>query len=191
MGRGENDRKLAECLAVLVDPLRSAVVDCLTISPATAGEIADSLGVSVERVRYQLKRLRRAGVVTVKEERRRRGAVEYVYVADSRALMEASAEAAALPLRRHRQYVPQRLRIIFKEALEATQAGAAQGLDDYDICRVPLRLDARGFGDVRRIIETAARDLFDEREKCGVRLEKSGGKIRAATSVLLLLEMPS
>lgn len=188
MAKGEN-RRIAERLAVMADPLRSAVVDCLVLGPATVGELADELGVPPERIRYQVKRLRRAGIVSVHEERRRRGAVEYVYVADSRKLLFPGDEAGS-PGHSQRRYVPQSLRSIFKEALQATQAGAFRGWEDCGISRVPLRLDLRGFGEVHQIIESAVGDLFDIKEKSSVRLRRTGETARPVTTVLLFFEAP-
>lgn len=190
MGKSERDRRAAERLAVMADPLRSGVVDCLVLGPASAAELADELGVPVERVRYQLKRLRRAGIVSVHAEGSRRGAVEYLYAADSRKLVFLEDEAAANPGQRLRRHVPPSLRMIFKEALEATQAGAFHGRDDCNITRVPLRLDPRGYREVREIVDAAVRDLFEVREGSSARLEISGETARPATSVLLLFEMP-
>jgi DNA-binding transcriptional ArsR family regulator len=185
---GERERRVAERLAVMTDPLRSAVVDCLLLEPATAAELAAELGVPVEQVRYQIKRLRRAGIVTVHRERRRRGAVEYVYVADARELIVSKEAAAVFPKNQRRRQIPGSLRSIFKEALEATQAGSFQGRDDCDVARIPLRLDLTGFREVREIVEAAVRELFDVREKSMARLQKTGVKPRVATSVFLFFE---
>ena len=190
MGEDEPKQEMAARLAVAVDPLRSAVVDCLLLGPATAGELSQELDVPIERIRYQLKRLRRAGIVSVHEEKWRRGAVEYVYAADDRKLVFPEEEEAAGPATRHRRQIPQSLRTIFKEALEATHAGAFQGRDDCSIVRIPVRLDRKGFREIHGIFEAAIRDLFDLREKSSSRLDKSGDQARPATAVLLLFEMP-
>jgi DNA-binding transcriptional ArsR family regulator len=191
MGKDEKAGRVTERLAVMADPLRSAVVDCLVLAPATAGELADELGVGAERIRYQLKRLRRAGIVSVHEKRWRRGAVEYIYFADGRKLVFSEDEAPAYPSQRHRRHIAQSLRTIFKGALQATQAGAFDRLDDCAVVRVPLRLDSRGFREVREIIDAAVRDLFDAREKSSARLEKTGGTARPAISLLLFFEIPA
>ncbi len=191
MGKDEKNRGAAERLAVMADPLRTAVVDCLVLGPATAGELAAELDVPAERIRYQLKRLRRAGIVSVHEERWRRGAVEYVYLADTRKLISSREDFNSFPQKQQQRHIPQSLRTIFKEALEATQAGAFQAREDCQIARVPLRLDPRGFREVCEIVEAAVRDLLDVREKSGARLEKVGAQGRPVTSVLLFFEMPA
>ncbi|MFL5872207.1 MAG: winged helix-turn-helix domain-containing protein [Solirubrobacterales bacterium] len=173
----------------MADPLRSAVVDCLVLQPATAGELADELDAPIEQIRYQIKRLRRAGIVTVHEEMRRRGAVEYVYVADATELILSREEAAAYPTKLWRRQIPQSLRSIFREALEATRAGAFHG-HDCSIIRTPLLLDITGSREICEIFEAAVRDLLEAREKSMTRLQKSGGETRAATSVFLFFEMP-
>lgn len=190
-GKDDNVRRIVERLAVMADPLRLAVVDCLVLAPSTAGEVSHELGAPIEQIRYQIKRLRRAGIVTVHAERWRRGAVEYVYVADPRELVLSREDAATYPMKQRRKQIPQSLRMIFKEVLEATQAGMFHGRDDYDIARIPLRLDPRGIREVCEIVEVAVRDLFDARERSMARLQKSGGKPRVATSVLLFFEMPT
>lgn len=189
MEPGDSGGREADRLAVMADPLRSAVVDCLVLSPATATELSAELGVEVERIRYQLKRLRRAGIVSVEGERGRRGAVEYVYIADSRKLVLPEEEMVSLSSTARRRQIPQSLRVIFKEALEATQAGAFHRREDCIIVRIPLRLDPRGFREVRKIIEAAAHELFQARERSTARLKKEGGLPRPATSVLLFFEV--
>jgi DNA-binding transcriptional ArsR family regulator len=189
-GGDEQERRISERLAVMADPLRLAVVDCLVLEPATAGELADELGVPVEQIRYQIKRLRRAGIVLVHDKRWRRGAVEYVYIADSRQLVFPQ-ESAPSSANQRRRYIPRSLRSIFKEALEATQAGAFRETDDCVVVRIPVRVDRTGFQEIREIIEAAAGDILEAGEKSKIRLQRAAGKPKAATSVLLFFETPS
>ena len=172
------------------DSLRSTLVDQLVLKPATSGELAAELGVPVERVRDQLKRLREAGLVTVHDARGRRGAIEYVYATDRRELLASTRKLATYPLNRRWKHTSRVLRSIFKEAVRAMQEGRFHGRDEDVIVRVPLRLDRRGCQEACEVIEAAARDHFDARETSMARLEKNGRPPRVATSALLFFGCP-
>jgi len=60
-------------------PLRMAIHDLLLLKPSSAAELSRRLDVPVGRVRYQLGRLREAGIAELRELRPKRGMVERVY----------------------------------------------------------------------------------------------------------------
>jgi biotin operon repressor len=70
----------------MADPERLAIVGLLARGPASAMELADALGLSVQRVRRHLTRLSAAGVARVDADR-------HTYVLDLEGLREAAREA--------------------------------------------------------------------------------------------------
>lgn len=74
-------------MAVL-DPLRARILTRL-VEPASATTLARELGVSRQRLNYHLRTLESHGLVSLVEERRRRGLTERVLQANARAFLVA------------------------------------------------------------------------------------------------------
>ncbi|MBB6568182.1 helix-turn-helix domain-containing protein [Kribbella sandramycini] len=68
----------AETVRVALSPVRRRLLELLR-EPGSASELAKVLGVTRQRVNYQLRELEKAGLVEVVEERQRRGFVERVF----------------------------------------------------------------------------------------------------------------
>lgn len=177
-------------ILALSDPLRLALVTRLALEPASAAELAADLDVPVEQVRYQLKRLRATGVVTVHGEREHRGAVERTFIADGRKLVLHGEELIGLPEQELRCHDMQLLRIFFREAVEAARTGALFDEDEHFLVRMPLLLDARGFREVGERFDAALDRLLEVRAQCLARLEARGEKPRPATSAFFFFEIP-
>jgi DNA-binding transcriptional ArsR family regulator len=185
--KGSNAENL---IAILRDPLRRAIMNNLSIGPASAAELASDLDVPVEQVRYQIKRLRAAEIVTIHEERERRGAVERTFIADSRKLALPGDEIFTVSSQRLQDYNSNTLQAMFREAVEAARAGATRRNERHFILRIPLMLDGEGFREVGKLFEGAVTRLFELREESLARLETSGEKPQPGTSALLFFEMP-
>ncbi len=178
-------------VAILSDPLRRAIVNNLSIGPASAAELAADLDAPVEQVRYQIKRLRAAEMVTIHQERQRRGAVERTYIADSRKLALPGDEMFTVSPKRLQDHDSDTLRAIFQGAVEAARAGASRRDERHFILRVPLLIDAEGFREVGELFEGAVARLFELREESLARLETSGERSEPGTSALLFFELPT
>lgn len=185
------DSRMAELLAALTNPTRLDILISLTLEPATASKVAAELDVPIEKVRYHLKRLRRTELVKVRRKQERRGAIENVYIANSRELIFDSKEMADYLTPRHSRYHRELLRSIFTEAIEAFRAGAFQERDDFAIIRVPMELDVRGLEEISAILDGVLDQLLDLRNESLARLEKSGEQFRPATSAFLFFETPT
>ncbi|HEU5253082.1 MAG TPA: winged helix-turn-helix domain-containing protein [Solirubrobacterales bacterium] len=177
-------------ILALSDPFRLALVTRLALGPASAAELAADLDVPVEQVRYQLKRLRAAGIVTIHGEREHRGAVERTFVADGRKLVFRGEELAGLPERELRGHDTELLRIFFREVVEAARTGSLFDEDEHFLVRMPLLLDAQGFREVGERFEAALDRLLEVRTQCLARLEEAGEKPRSATSAFFFFEIP-
>lgn len=184
------DAKAKIMVTAISDPLRRAIAEALTLEPASAGELAAQLAAPIEQVRYQIKRLRALGLVTVYAERHRRGAVERTYIADCNALIYRRDEVGSIPELRLRAQEAETWRGIFRDAVEAARTGALRNDDRHFVVRIPLSLDAQGFREVGERFETAVARLLEVREECLARTEESGEAPRPATTGLLFFEMP-
>jgi DNA-binding transcriptional ArsR family regulator len=185
---GDADRKMADLLAAMTNPVRLAIVDHLTVEPATATYLAAEFEIPVEKVRYHLKRLRQAGMVKVHEKRERRGAIEHVYITDNRELVFDGKEMADYLAPRQSRYHQKLLKIIFQEAIGAIRSGAFHERDDFAVIRIPMELDSQGVEEVSEILEAALQRLLGLREESLTRLEGRWRDSRPATSAFLFFE---
>lgn len=76
--------------AALLDPLRSQLLAALAL-PASAASLASTLGMGRQKVNYHLRELERHGLVTLVEERRKRGTIERVMQATAHAYVISPA----------------------------------------------------------------------------------------------------
>jgi DNA-binding transcriptional ArsR family regulator len=90
----------------LLDPLRSRMLAQL-VQPTSAAGLAIELGIPRQKVNYHLRELERHGLVTLVEERRKRGTTERVMQATAQSYVISSA--AALEVEPDPQQHPDRL----------------------------------------------------------------------------------
>lgn len=171
----------------LTDPLMFKLSDALGVGPAGATELADRIGIPVEKIRYRLDRLLRAGLIRVYEERQRRGTVERLYVSENRRHLFSDEEAADLKAAKVNSFDRLFVSRVFSEALEATRAGAFRDRD-FHLARIPMRIDAQGFASISALIHIAVERLFELRERCLKGLDGGDALERLAFSDLLLFE---
>ncbi len=172
----------------LADPVTFELIDALSIRPAGASELANQIAIPVEKVRYELDRLRRAGMIRVCGERQRRGTVERLYIGENRNALFDHVDAINLQGARKNAFNRLVVNKVFREAVEATRAGAFHDRDDFYLARIPMRIDMRGFISISALISAAALRLFDLRDRCLAALEEGEAPPRLAFSDLLLFE---
>lgn len=167
--------KLArEKLALSTNPLRLAIGTRLTREPATAAELAETLDIPVERVRYQVKRLLQVGLIEIQGETRRRGVAERVYYADGSSLLLRRSELADLPEHRLRVARARLLRTMFREAIGAARSGSFSARDGHVLVRIPFQLDGPGWEEAGQIHDEALERVLEVKEASRKRLEESG-----------------
>lgn len=104
------DRPAAAIVAL--EPVRSQLLALLADEPASATQLAATLGLSRQKVNYHLRALEQHGLVQLAEERQRRGFVERVlrasaesYVVSPAALGDVAADRAIHPDRLSARYL--------------------------------------------------------------------------------------
>lgn len=127
----------------MTDPLRMELFTSLIRRPATAAELAEKLGAPIGRVRYQLGRMREAGLVTVREEKPRRGVVEQIYV--SQPTVISIEDVAQLTPEEVREGHAEVIKMIVRDCIAALREGTFFSRDDFMAVRLPLRLDEEGW----------------------------------------------
>ncbi len=125
------------------DPLRMELFTLLIRKPATAAELAEKLGAPIGRVRYQLGRMREAGLVTVREEKPRRGVIEQIYV--SQPTVISVEEFAQLTPEEIREGHAEVIKLIIRDCIAALREGTFFSREDFMAVRLPLRLDGEGW----------------------------------------------
>lgn len=181
---------MSALLAVVKNSLRLAILTQLTLEPASAANLATQLEAPLEQVRYEIKCLRQADLVGIHSQGERRGAIEHTYIAKCRNTTFSTESGVAGSARRLREVDLGLLPVLFKEALEATRAGAFQDCDDYFLIRIPLCLDREGCREVSAISDAALERLFGIRDECLMRSAETGASLRSANSALLFFEIP-
>jgi DNA-binding transcriptional ArsR family regulator len=92
-----------ERLRTALSPLRRTLLERLR-EPASATQLAASLGLPRQRVNYHLRQLERVGLVELVETRRRRGCVERVVVAAADAFVVDPSMLGSSPTERQDRY---------------------------------------------------------------------------------------
>lgn len=174
-------------LMVELNPLRFAIAERLYMEPASAAQIAEELEIPVERVRYQLKQLRQAGMVEVHAEEQRRGAVERVYSVDSRKMVLYQSDLSDLPMHLREKGDVRMLSLLFREAVDAVRDGA-YGQGDEAMARIPMRLDDKGWDEIAKILLAVIERQLDIKDEGAERVERSGEDPIAGRSVILFFE---
>ena len=185
--RHRNTRQV-DAVAAHVDPLRSKIVDSLSLAPATAVELAGEIGAPLERVRYELRALVRAEMVKVHTRRERRGAIENVFIADNARMTFLNADVRATSDKALHDFAVRWTRQVFGGAVEGLREGSFRDGATWHLTRAPLRLDPQGFAEISASMAATLEGLFELRDECLARQADGGGPGRPAMSHLLLFE---
>lgn len=169
------DPSAAQKVLLTTDPLRLAISTTLAVRPSTASNLAEVLKVPVDRIRYQLKRLRDAGLVSVHAEEHRRGAVEHVYSVEALKWILGEQEIGTVPPRLRNEMVRQIVTTVFREALEAIREETFNNGKDFPVVRIPLSLDAEAWAEIHRLFTRAVDRLIRVNEEASKRLGDSQG----------------
>jgi hypothetical protein len=158
-------------LAVIENPLRLAVVSSLTLRPATAAQVAEELETPVEKVRQQLRWLRRVDLVEVEGKARRGAITENVYSVDPDKHLLKRGELGDLSSRRIDVADARLLRLMFREAMEAARAGTYAERPEHALLRFLLPLDELGWEEAMSIYDRVAAEVLTARTESAARLD--------------------
>lgn len=182
------DKLAREKLAVVASLLRTAISTGLSFGPRTAGELADELNVPVEKIRYHLGRMCRAGLVELRGKTRRRGVTENIYVSNLRRHVIDKADIARIPPYRLASANARLLRLMFKEAMAAARTGDLNIRQEYTVTRFPLPLDQQGWREATNLHGEILEKILDVEQRSLSRLEASGEQPITAIAMTLFFE---
>lgn len=170
----------------MTDPARSRMLDALNIEPTSAAELAERIEMPLGKVRYELNRLLREGIIRIHAEQMRRGTVERIYIGESRNLIWSDREMADLTANDYEAFSRVTVNRLFREVLEATKAGAFHDRDDFCLARVPMRIDREGLQEIHTLFDASLERLLALRDRCINGLSEGESPARIALSGLLL-----
>lgn len=170
--------------------LRYAIVSAIdTRAGTTAALIAEELGVSVGRVRHQLRNLIRLGLVETVKETARRGVLERSYVLAGDLIID-DEEFDSLSPERKAKIVNSILRVSFGDVLRSVKAGLINRRADRCVVRVPVMVDEQGWEELSRIHCETFEEVARVRAESERRLKETDAVPISTVSVLLYFELP-
>src|SRR5690349_21745263 len=177
-------------VALLVDELDRGIRDHLGIEAASAADIASRLGVPAATVRRRLRRLVASGIVDRQGKTRRRGVSEFLYAMRFDRGLLRYGELGDISERQHEEAASGLLRQMFRETIEAVEAGSFSALDGFRLSRFPVPLDQIGWDEARVLHESVAYAIIDAGDRAAARLEDCDERAVVAHAYVLFAEAP-
>lgn len=137
--------------AIVAHPVRSLCLTRLAERTASPAELSAELGENLGNVSYHVRKLYKAGVIEIVEERPVRGAMEHFYRAVVRPHF-SDEDVAAASIDDRQAHAREILALLAANATEAIAEKTFAARSNYHISRVPFRVDETGW--------LAMRDLF-------------------------------
>lgn len=170
--------------------LRYAIATALgNRAGTTASALADELGVSVGRVRHQLRKLSQLGLIETAKETARRGVLERSYVLTGDLIVDDEL-FDTLPPDQKARIATAIIRVAFADVLRSVRAGVINRRADRCLVRVPVLVDEQGWEELTRIHGKTFEEVARVREESERRLNKTDAVPISTVSVLLYIELP-
>lgn len=158
-------------------------------SGATASTLAKELDVPAGKVRHQLRKLIRLGVVETVEETARRGVVERSYALAGDLIVDEE-EFDAVPPERRTRIVNPILKGIVRDIARSVKAGLVTRRCDFCVARTPILVDEEGWKQLARIHTLTVEEVCRVRAESEQRLSEADAEPIRTVSVLLFIESP-
>lgn len=183
---GESRKAALAKLEGFNDPLRIRILTALIFKPASAADLAAELELPIGRVRYQLGRMRKAGLAELREERPRRGVVERVYFI--RPNLISPEDASHLTQEEINHGHVEILKVIVQDSLAALRTGSFSARKDFMAARVPMRLDEEGWKKATELQHDTLGRLIEIHVEASTRIDRDGLDSIRAFALLFLFE---
>lgn len=177
-------------LGFLRDPVRRRLLFVLNDKPqgVTVRQLAGRLKESPRRVRYYLEALVDAGLVSVGEERPRRGTIERTFRAVPIPPLWVDDWPAGFELADAKMFILDILRLTFDTVTEAIAAGTFTERRGWCAARAWREVDAQGWEELAEVHERAVHEVTSVLDRATERLAKSDEDAIPAVSALFLFE---
>lgn len=160
--------------AVVAHPLRSQCLSYLAERTASPAEIAAELGENLGNVSYHIRKLWKAGVVEIVEEKPVRGAMEHFYRALQRPMF-TDDEIAEASIEDRRAFCQHIFSLVTADATRSLEARTFVERPDYHISRAPMRVDEDGWNDLRDLHEETLNRILEIQAESAERLQGDAG----------------
>lgn len=188
--RTERRQATQNRLKAMSHPLRSEVLRLLTErGPSSPAEMAKLLGAEIANVSHHTKRLVALDCAELIEERPVRGAVEHVYRATERHLVETEEWDAMDPLAAESLLceITQRMLDDFVASTKAHMIGSDE---NFHLTRTRLKVDRAGLLEAMEIHERARLEIREIEARSTERMQESGEQPIAVSTSQTCFEMP-
>ncbi|HEV7771551.1 MAG TPA: winged helix-turn-helix domain-containing protein [Solirubrobacterales bacterium] len=175
-------------VAALKDPTRAHILNLLTQKIATAGELADEVGVRPQHAHYHLTELKKLDCVEVAHEEKRGSLTTHYYRATVRHYFDTQSWTA-IPEDERWGLTMSVLARVSSDLDESIRAETVHA-DDRHLSRTIMDLDQTGWIEVVVLLESTLEGLLDIRARAATRLAKSGEIPRSTKVSLIHFETP-
>jgi DNA-binding transcriptional ArsR family regulator len=169
----------------LSHPIRVRVLALLEERMASPVELAEVLGVSLGSVSYHVRNLHRLGLIELKKETRRRGAIEHHYKAKERPSVSDKAWSEATPIAKQAM-VGSMLRQM-QDYADASAAAGGFDRSDAHITRTRMKLDEQGWHDLSKACHALLEEAANIERDAEGRLEEAGPDAPSVDVGLIML----
>ncbi|HET7507512.1 MAG TPA: helix-turn-helix domain-containing protein [Solirubrobacterales bacterium] len=185
----ERPKLLRQVIEVLAgEPERLMLAAALAEGPASAAELAEGAGISPDRVRRHLRKMKEEGLIESVRTETHRGAVEHFYVASGEMLIDAE-ELAELDFAERRAINGYILKLSLSEAIAAlVRDPSGRSLERLDgvLVRNPMTVDREGWEELVAIHEEAYARITEAKKRIAARLE-AGAEVECRASSLIMV----
>jgi DNA-binding transcriptional ArsR family regulator len=171
MGTANRDKQVESPTlgAVVAHPLRSQCLSFLAERTASPVEIAAELDENLGNVSYHIRKLWKAGVVEIVEEKPVRGAMEHFYRALKRPMF-SDEEIADASIEDRRAFCQHIFSLVTADATRSLESRTFVERSDYHISRAPMRVDEDGWKDLRDLHEATLNRILEIQTEAAERL---------------------
>jgi hypothetical protein len=155
--------------AIIAHPLRSQCLTLLADRTASPAELSIELGENLGNVSYHVRKLWKAGVVEIVEEKPVRGAMEHFYRAVVRPSISED-EIASVSIADRQTHAREAIALVTANASTAMKAETFARRTDYHVSRVPLRVDEDGWKEMATLFGETLERVFEIQEESAKRL---------------------
>ncbi len=146
--------------AVVAHPLRSRCLTLLAERTASPAELSVELGENLGNVSYHVRKLWKAGMVEIVEEKPVRGAMEHFYRANVRPML-TEEDIAALSIQDRQVHAREAIVLLAADATDALEAETLCARADYHVSRVPMRVDEDGWKELQELHRSTLERIFE------------------------------
>ncbi|HEX3240208.1 MAG TPA: winged helix-turn-helix domain-containing protein [Solirubrobacterales bacterium] len=136
--------------AVVAHPLRSQCLTFLAERTASPAELSIELGENLGNVSYHVRKLWKAGIVEIVEEKPVRGAMEHFYRAVTRPHF-SDEDFENAPAEDRKAFSQHIFSLVTANATTALESGTFVERPDNYICRVPMRVDEEAWTELNEL----------------------------------------